>query len=47
MAWSPNNMKLAVCTFDRVVLLFDENGVRKDKFTTKPSDSRVSVINIY
>ncbi|CAH1397619.1 unnamed protein product [Nezara viridula] len=42
MAWSPNNMKLAVCTYDRVVLLFDENGVRKDKFTTKPSDSRNS-----
>ena len=26
MSWSPNNLKLAVCTADRVVLLFDETG---------------------
>lgn len=39
MAWSPNNAKLAVATPDRVVLLYNENGERKDKFTTKPSDS--------
>lgn len=38
MAWSPNNLKLAVGTPDRVVLLFDENGQRRDKFSTKPSD---------
>lgn len=38
MAWSPNNAKLAVVTPDRLVMLFDENGTRKDKFTTKPSD---------
>ncbi|PIK36306.1 putative intraflagellar transport protein [Apostichopus japonicus] len=41
MAWAPNNTKLAVCTADRVVLLFDENGERRDKFSTKPSDSKV------
>ncbi|XP_050421465.1 intraflagellar transport protein 172 homolog [Adelges cooleyi] len=35
-AWSPNNQKLAVCNNDRVVLLFDENGVKRDKFPTKP-----------
>ncbi|PIK55820.1 putative intraflagellar transport protein [Apostichopus japonicus] len=40
MAWAPNNTKLAVCTADRVVLLFDENGERRDKFSTKPSDSK-------
>ena len=28
MSWSPNNLKLAVCTADRVVLLFDETGER-------------------
>lgn len=38
MAWSPNNQKLAVATADRLILLFDENGERRDKFSTKPSD---------
>lgn len=38
MAWSPNNLKLAVATSDRQILLYDENGERKDKFSTKPSD---------
>ena len=32
---------MAVCTVDRVVLLYDEHGERKDKFSTKPSDSKV------
>jgi len=36
--WSPNGKKLAVVTTDRVVLMFDENGARKDKFATKPAD---------
>ncbi|XP_022255684.1 intraflagellar transport protein 172 homolog [Limulus polyphemus] len=40
IAWSPNNAKLAVCTADRVVLLFDENGERRDKFSTKPVDQK-------
>ncbi|XP_030838935.1 intraflagellar transport protein 172 homolog isoform X2 [Strongylocentrotus purpuratus] len=40
MAWAPNNTKLAVCTVDRVVLLFDEQGERRDKFGTKPLDSK-------
>ena len=35
MCWSPNGAKLAVCTVDRVVLLFDENGTKRDKFPTK------------
>ena len=37
-AWSPNNAKLAVVTVDRVVLLFDDHGEKRDKFSTKPSD---------
>uniref|UniRef100_A0A8C6KYJ8 Intraflagellar transport 172 n=1 Tax=Nothobranchius furzeri TaxID=105023 RepID=A0A8C6KYJ8_NOTFU len=40
MAWSPNNSKFAVCTVDRVVLLFDEQGERRDKFSTKPLDPK-------
>ncbi|XP_026810375.1 intraflagellar transport protein 172 homolog isoform X2 [Rhopalosiphum maidis] len=36
--WSPNNQKLAVCNNDRVVLLFDEAGVKRDKFPTKPAE---------
>ena len=38
LCWSPNGQKLAVCTTDRVVLLFDEEGVRRDKFSTKPAE---------
>uniref|UniRef100_A0A3Q1FCG1 Intraflagellar transport 172 n=1 Tax=Acanthochromis polyacanthus TaxID=80966 RepID=A0A3Q1FCG1_9TELE len=40
MAWAPNNTKFAVCTVDRVVLLYDEHGERRDKFSTKPLDSK-------
>lgn len=48
MAWAPNNLKLAVCTSDRVVLLYDENGEKRDKFSTKPADAKVhkSTLNI-
>lgn len=38
LCWAPNGKKLAVVTTDRVVVLFDETGVRKDKFSTKPAD---------
>jgi intraflagellar transport protein 172 len=38
LCWAPNGKKLAVCTTDRVVLMFDEEGNRKDKFSTKPTD---------
>ena len=38
LAWSPNNRRLAVVTVDRVVHLFDENGERRDKFSTKPAE---------
>lgn len=37
-AFSPNNQRLAVVTGDRVVHLYDENGERRDKFSTKPAD---------
>lgn len=43
LAWSPNNAKLAVVTTDRVVLLFDDTGEKKDKFSTKPADAKVRV----
>ncbi|XP_076011253.1 intraflagellar transport protein 172 homolog [Genypterus blacodes] len=40
MAWAPNHTKFAVCTVDRVVLLYDEQGERRDKFSTKPLDPK-------
>ncbi|XP_060165824.1 intraflagellar transport protein 172 homolog isoform X5 [Globicephala melas] len=40
MAWSQNNAKFAVCAVDRVVLLYDEHGERRDKFSTKPADMK-------
>ncbi|XP_071746269.1 intraflagellar transport protein 172 homolog [Lepeophtheirus salmonis] len=40
LTWSPNNLKLAVCTADRVILLFDETGEKRDKFSTKPADPK-------
>lgn len=39
-AWSPNNCKLAVVTVDNVVLLFDDQGEKRDKFSTKASDPK-------
>ena len=46
LCWAPNGKRLAVCTTERVVLMFDEDGVRKDKFFTKPAD-KVGSINIF
>ena len=40
LTWSPNNRRLAAATSDRVVLLFDELGEKKDKFSTKPADAK-------
>ncbi|XP_031437803.1 intraflagellar transport protein 172 homolog isoform X2 [Clupea harengus] len=40
MAWAPNSARFAVCTVDRVVLLYDEQGERRDKFSTKPADPK-------
>ena len=38
LAWSPDSKKYAVATADRVVHLYDENGQRRDKFTTRPAE---------
>ncbi|ESO08535.1 hypothetical protein HELRODRAFT_74793 [Helobdella robusta] len=40
MCWSMNSKKFAVCTYDRVILLFDEFGEMKDKFNTRPCDPK-------
>lgn len=47
VAWSPNNLKLAACNSDRIVVLFDENGEKRDKFSTKPGDQKVLLFKIY
>ena len=43
MCWSPNNMKLAFASADRIVHLFDDQGEQRDKFSTKPCDSKVFI----
>ncbi|QDZ23436.1 intraflagellar transport protein [Chloropicon primus] len=43
LAWSPNCKKLAVSGQDKVVYVYDENGERKDKFSTKAGDSAAGV----
>ncbi|XP_026827198.1 intraflagellar transport protein 172 homolog isoform X2 [Ooceraea biroi] len=40
IAWSPNNLKLAVASSDRSIYLFDENGAKRDRFSTKPVDPK-------
>lgn len=40
MTWAPNNMKFAVCASERTIILFDENGEQRDKFSTKPCDPK-------
>ena len=40
LCWSANNRRLAAATSDRVVLLFDDSGEKKDKFSTKPADAK-------
>ena len=47
LTWSPNNMRLAVVTTDRIVTLYDEQGEKRDKFSTKPNDPKVSYIYIH
>ncbi|KAF5301761.1 hypothetical protein FQR65_LT08744 [Abscondita terminalis] len=42
LAWSPNNVKLAIATTDRQVVLFDETGKKRDRFATKPAESEAS-----
>eukprot|EP01060_Flectonema_neradi_P010067 TRINITY_DN17208_c0_g1_i3.p1 TRINITY_DN17208_c0_g1~~TRINITY_DN17208_c0_g1_i3.p1 ORF type:complete len:1741 (+),score=384.31 TRINITY_DN17208_c0_g1_i3:134-5356(+) len=38
--WSPNNKRLAIADHYRFVHLFDENGEKRDKFSTKPMDGK-------
>ena len=32
-----------MCTSDRVIVLFDEQGEKRDKFSLKPADAKVNV----
>lgn len=41
MAWSPNNQKLAICRSDRIIQLFDEKGLPRDKFHARAADGKV------
>lgn len=43
ICWAPNGKKLAICTTDRLVIMFDENGERKDKFSTKPAEKVILI----
>lgn len=38
LSWSHNQQRLAIATTDRTIYLYDENGEKRDKFTTKPVD---------
>ncbi|KAL5965213.1 hypothetical protein TSMEX_007033 [Taenia solium] len=40
LAWSPNSKRLAVSTSDRLIVLFDEDGERRERFLTKPADGK-------
>ncbi|VDD80059.1 unnamed protein product [Mesocestoides corti] len=40
IVWSPNNKRMAVATSDRIIVLFDEDGERKERFLTKPADPK-------
>lgn len=39
MAWSPNNLKLAVATIDRQIYMYDDSGEKRDRFATKPAEA--------
>ncbi|XP_020709272.2 intraflagellar transport protein 172 homolog isoform X2 [Athalia rosae] len=40
IVWSPNSLRLAVASSDRCIYLFDDRGVKKDRFSTKPVDPK-------
>ncbi|VDP06315.1 unnamed protein product [Soboliphyme baturini] len=40
LAWAPNGSRLAVSIVDNSVLLFDGDGSRRDRFSSKPVDPR-------
>ena len=35
-SWSQNNMRLAIAQSDRKIALYDENGEKREAFSTKP-----------
>ena len=41
ICFSPNSLRMAAVSTNRVVYLFDENGEQKDKFPTKGADGKV------
>jgi intraflagellar transport protein 172 len=38
--WCPSALRLAIATVDRHIILFDEHGAQKDKFSTKPGNRK-------
>uniref|UniRef100_A0A1I7X9H1 ANAPC4_WD40 domain-containing protein n=1 Tax=Heterorhabditis bacteriophora TaxID=37862 RepID=A0A1I7X9H1_HETBA len=45
VACSPSGMKTAVAARDRSIVLLDENGEQRDKFATKPVDSKAVTLS--
>lgn len=43
-SWSQNNMRLAIAQSDRKIALYDENGEKREAFSTKPF--KVNIIKI-
>ena len=41
IGWMCFRRKLAVVTISRIIYLFDETGMLKEKFPTKPADPKV------
>jgi intraflagellar transport protein 172 len=44
---SPNHYRLAIATTDRYITLYDEDGVQRDKFPTKPADKALPTARNY
>ncbi|CAD7965624.1 unnamed protein product [Amoebophrya sp. A120] len=42
-AWSANSHKVAVVSTDRIVHLYDEQGEKQDRFSTKPGDKETKL----
>ena len=38
LAWSNNSKRYGVATADRVIHMYNENGEKMDKFTTRPAE---------
>src|SRR5207253_1649765 len=44
---SPNHYRLAIATTDRYITLYDEDGIQRDKFPTKPADKALPASKNY